>query len=186
MKNYGLEDEKIASSPSLLGLHPETIRAHYQSLLELGIDPEKIASYPQLLTRNPETIKRSYQHHVGLLRKDYRDRESGRDLLLNQPSLLNISPETIEANVQFLYELGIDYYNSPLLKTTPELKHKKMAWMLRELFDYNILNEDQKRDAIYSLYEFLRDNPSVLIKSIKYMEKSKEKLREKASRYRRF
>jgi|GEM_PF-5241615 len=44
----------------------------------------------------------------------------------------------------------------------------------------------KKRDAIYSLYEFLRDNPSVLIKSIKSMEKSKEKLRKKASRYRRF
>jgi len=119
------------------------------------------------------------------LRKDYKNRESGRRLILDNPNLLTISPETIDANVQFLYGLGIDYYNASLLRTTPKLKRSKMAWMLRELFDYEILNENQKRDAIYSLYEFLRDNSSILKKSISYMEKNKERLKEKASDYKK-
>ena len=119
------------------------------------------------------------------MRKDYKNRESGRRLILDNPNLLTISPETIDANVQFLYGLGIDYYNASLLRTTPKLKRSKMAWMLRELFDYEILNENQKRDAIYSLYEFLRDNSSILKKSISYMEKNKERLKEKASDYKK-
>jgi hypothetical protein len=41
LKRYGLEDEKIALYSFLLGFDPETIRAHYQSLLKLGIKPEK-------------------------------------------------------------------------------------------------------------------------------------------------
>jgi hypothetical protein len=60
-----------------------------------------------------------------------------------------------------------------------------MAWMLRELFDYNTLEEEQKRNTIYNLYEFLRDNPNILIRSIRFMEENRDKLRERASKYRR-
>jgi hypothetical protein len=60
-----------------------------------------------------------------------------------------------------------------------------MAWMLRELFDYNTLEEEQKRNTIYNLYEFLRDNPNILIRSISSMEENRDKLRERASKYRR-
>jgi hypothetical protein len=76
LKRYGLEDEKIASQAQLLGFDPKTIRARYQSLLKLGIKPEKIETYTHLLELDPETIKAHYQHNVGLLRKDYKDRES--------------------------------------------------------------------------------------------------------------
>ena len=134
---------------------------------------------------NPETIERNYQNHIGLLRQNYQDRTSGRDILTNQAQLLGISPETTNANVQFLYGLGIDYYDAFLLGTTTKLKRKKMAWMLRELFDYRNLNQEQRRDAIAGLYDFVRNDPRVSTKSISSMEKAKDKLRERATQYKR-
>ena len=183
LKNYELTDDRIATCAYLLGMNPETIERNYQKLLSLGIKDKKIASRAGLLGMNPETIKRNYQHHVSLLRQDYIDRASGRDLLTNQASLLGISPETTNANVQFLYELGIDYYDAFLLISTPQRKRKKMAWMLRELFDYRNLQQEQKRNAINKLYDFIRDYPRVLKKSISSMENTKEKLRERVVPY---
>ncbi|MEM7816090.1 MAG: hypothetical protein QXN71_03155 [Candidatus Aenigmatarchaeota archaeon] len=136
-----------------------------------------------MLGRNPETIERNYHHHVGLLRQDYKDRKSGRELLTNQPQLLGTNPQTIEANVQFLYSLDIDYNESFLLGTTPQLKRKKMAWMLRELFDYRSLSEEQRRKAVYGLYDFLRDEPETLKKSIASMERNSDKLRKMVAPY---
>ncbi|MEK6951503.1 MAG: hypothetical protein AABX29_00655 [Nanoarchaeota archaeon] len=103
-----------------------------------------------------------------------------------KPQLLGISPETINANVQFLSYLGIDYnnyINVLLLGTEPQTKRKKMAWMLRELFDYGNLPQEQKREAINGLYRFARDNPRVLIRSINSMNKSRNKLRERVLQY---
>ncbi|MDA1196983.1 MAG: hypothetical protein O2779_03405, partial [Nanoarchaeota archaeon] len=161
------------------------IERNYQRLSALGLKDDKIASQAQLLGRDPETIERNYQHHVGLLRQDYRDRTSGRELLTNQAQLLGITPETITTNVQFLYSLGIDYNDAFLLGTTPQLKRKKMAWMLRELFNYGTLPEEQRRDAIDGLYNFIRADPRILIKSINSLERSKDRLREKVEQYRR-
>jgi len=130
-----------------------------------------------------------------LLRQDYRNRSSGRDLLVNQAQLLGISPETIEANVQNLYSIGIDY-NNALLGTKPQTKRQKIAWMLKELFDYQSPHKPHKvvvrystdetaRVAIHSLYDFIRYGPKILIKSINSMEETKDKLRERVVKYRR-
>ena len=132
---------------------------------------------------NPETIERNYRHHVSLLRENYEDRFSGRDILTNQAQLLGISPETINANVQFLHRRGINYNDAFLLGTTPQLKRQKMAWMLRELFDYRSLPQEKRRGAINGLYDFIRDEPKVLTKSINSMEKSKYSLRERVAQY---
>ena len=161
----------------------DSVREIYNLLRKYGLKDDKIASRAELLGRDPETIERNYQHHVGLLRHDYTDRASGRDLLTNQAQLLGISPETTNANVQFLYELGINYRDAFLLGSTPQLKRKKMAWMLRELFDYRNLQQEQKRNAINKLYDFIRDYPRVLKKSISSMENTKEKLRERVVPY---
>ena len=185
LKGKGLKDNKIATQAHLLGRDPETIERNYQRLSALGLKDDKIASQAHLLGRDPETIERKYQSHVGLLRQNYQDRTSGRDLLTNQAQLLGISPETMNANVQFLYSTGIDYNDAFLLGTTPQLKRKKMAWMLRELFDYRNLPQDQKKEAIDGMYDFVRDNPTVLTKSINSMERTKEKLIERVTQYRR-
>jgi len=134
LKGYGLKDSRIASLAQLLGRNPETIERNHQILSALGLKDDKIASQAYLLGRDPETIKRNYQNHIGLLRENYQDRASGRDLLTKQAQLLGISPETTNANVQFMYGLGIDYHDAFLLGTTVQLKRKKMAWMLKELF----------------------------------------------------
>ncbi len=183
LRSKGLKDDKIASRAELLGMDPETIERNYQRLSALGLKDDKIASQAQLLGMDPETIERNYQSHVGLLRRDYQDRTSGRDLLMNQAQLLGTSPETISSNVQFLHSIGVGYDDAFLLGTTPQLKRKKMAWVLRELFDYRTIPQEQRKNSINSLYSFIRDNPRVLINSIDSMERSKCKLKEKATLY---
>ncbi len=189
-KNYqrlsalGIKDAKIVTNAQLLGRDPEIIERNYQRLSALGIKDAKIATNAHLLGNDPETIERNYRHHVGLLRRDCEDRSSGKDLLINHANLLGIPPETIESNIQYMHSLGIDYNNNFLLGTTTQLKRKKMAWLLRELFDYRDLAQEQKKDAVEGLYDFVRDNTHVLWKSIKYMEKNREKLRRKAEPYR--
>ena len=185
LKGNGLKDDKIASQAHLLGMNPETIERNYQRLSALGLKDDKIATNAHLLGRDPENIERNYQHHVGLLRQNYQDRTSGRDILTNQAQLLGISPETINANVQSLYGLGIDYHDAFLLSSTPQLKRKKMVWMLRELFDYRDIMPEQRKNTINSLYDFIRDNPRILTNSIISMYRTIEKLREKALQYRR-
>ncbi len=182
----GLKDDKIASQAQLLGRDPETIERNYQRLSALGLKDDKIASQAQLLGMNPETIERNYQNHIGLLRRSYQDRTSGRDLLTSQAQLLGISPETMNANVQFLHGVGINYDDAFLLGTTPQLKRKKIAWMLRELFDYRNLVQERRRDAIDGLYDFIRDDPRVLTKSVTSLERSKDSLRERVAQYRSY
>lgn len=179
LKELGLSDKKIAGFAHLLGRKPETIRRNHQRLQEFGLSKEKIASQAALLARNPKSIQRNYQHHVGLLRQDYQDRNSGKGLLINQANLLGIPPETMEANVQYLHSIYIDYNDGPLLGTRSQTKRKKLAWMLRELFDYRKAHEEDKRGLIERLYDFVRDNPRLLANSINSLERNKEKLRKK-------
>ena len=84
----------------------DSVRKVYRFLSGNGLKDYKIATRAELLGMNPETIERNYQNHIGLLRQNYQDRTSGRDILTNQAQLLGISPETTNANVQFLVRLG--------------------------------------------------------------------------------
>ncbi len=179
----GLKDDKIASQAHLLGRDPEIIERNYQRLSALGLKDDKIASQAHLLGMNPETIERNYQSHVGLLRQNYEDRASGRELLTTHAQLLGIPPRTINANVQFLNNLGIEYNNGLLLGTKSQTKRQKMAWMLRELFDYRTISQEERKETINGLYDFLREQPQVLVQSISSMEKNKDKLREKVAQY---
>jgi len=142
-----------------------------------GFSHDKIASRAELLGMNPETIDRNYQNHVGLLRQNFEDRNSGRELIFNQAQLLGIPPKTIESNVQYLDSLGIDYNNGLLLGTTTKLKRKKMAWLLREIFDYR--KSEDKNQTIYKMREFVKSNPSYLVKSIPALEKAKPRIIQK-------
>jgi len=179
----GLKDDKIASRADLLGRDPETIERNYQRLLNLGLNDHQIAKHAELLGHNPETIERNYQSHIRLLRQNYQDRTSGRDLLMTQAQLLGIPPESINANVQFLHRRRIDYHNAFLLGTSTQTKRKKMAWMLRELFDYRILPQERRRDAINNLYGFIKDYSRCLVSSIKTLEENKDKLRKIVADY---
>jgi len=179
----GLKPDKIASQAQLLGFNPETIERNYQRLLNLGLNDHQIAKHAELLGHNPETIERNYQSHIRLLRQNYQDRTSGRDLLMTQAQLLGIPPESINANVQFLHRRRIDYHNAFLLGTSTQTKRKKMAWMLRELFDYRILPQERRRDAINNLYGFIKDYSRCLVSSIKTLEENKDKLRKIVADY---
>jgi len=163
-------------------MNPETIERNYQALRRLGLTDSRIAANANLLGRDPETVKRNYEGHVGLLGQDYTNRKSGRDFLLIYANLLGIPTETIEANVQFLSSHDINYSNGFLLGTTPKLKRKKMSWLLREIFNYNLeADVSEKRETIYKMRQFIRENPNVLIYSINTLERKREKLREKLS-----
>src|SRR3989344_2700005 len=184
-KNYrrlsalGLKDDKIASKAELLGINPETIGKNYRRLSALGLKDDKIASHAHLLGRDPKTIEKNYQHHVGLLKENYQDRNSGRDILLHQAQLLGVSSGTLEANVQWFAERNISYGDGLLLGTTPQTKRKKLAWILREIFDYKELNQEDKKQAIQAAYSLVRDNPRLLIYSLSTLEHEKDELRKK-------
>lgn len=183
LSELGMSYAGIASCAYLLGRNPETIDKNYSALSCLGLEDKKIASLPSLLARDPASVKKNFQHHVSLLRGSDGERSPGRDLLRKNPRLLATSRETFEANVQFLYSRGIDYHNSFLLGTTPGNKRKKMTWMLREVFGYRHLPEDEKRNAIYGMYKLISSEPRMLKKSINTMENEKDKLKTKALEY---
>ena len=183
LSDLGLKDEKIASQAQLLGWDPETIERNYQRLSNLGLSDSKIASRAELLGMNPVTIDRNYQNHIGLLRSNYEDRNSGKEILLQQAQLLGVSPDTLESNVQWFADRKFAYGNGMLLGTKTQTKRKKLAWILREVFDYRTHQQDQRREVINNMYSFVADNPNLMIKSTEALERMKDKLVEKAEQY---
>ena len=183
LSDLGLKDEKIASRAELLGMDPETIERNYQRLSALGLRDEKIATQAPLLGRDPETIEENYQNHIGLLRSDYEDRKSGKDILLQQAQLLGISPDTLETNVQWFSDRNIDYGKGILLGTKVQTKRKKLAWILREVFDYRNVSKDERNQTVRNMYNLIEENPNLMINSIGTLEKMKDKLVEKAQQY---
>ena len=173
----GLTDGKIASQAQLLGMNPETIKSNYESLKELGLKDSKIANQAQLLGMNPETIKSNYNNFIGLTRNDYKDRNSGKEIIFNQISLLGSSQKTIESNIQFFNQYNLHYGDGFMFGTTVNNKRKKLAYILREVFDYKSVSENQKKDTINDLYAFVRKNPKLLRQSISTLKKRKERLR---------
>ncbi|MEM5861116.1 MAG: hypothetical protein QXJ20_01860 [Candidatus Aenigmatarchaeota archaeon] len=208
LRELGIGEKGIARHPELLVMNPDTIRSRYERLKELGIGEKGIARHPELLGMDPKTIRAKYEKLIGLLREPLDEiypevdnsykrekieklsrsdkyRNSGREILRNMPQLLVPSQETIEGNIQYLYSIGIDYHKYPiLLETKPNKKREKVAWMLRELFDYdNEENLENKRNVINRLYEFLRDHPYILSYSLSKLNEKKNKLKYIARRY---
>ncbi|HLD00385.1 MAG TPA: hypothetical protein VJC39_01440 [Candidatus Nanoarchaeia archaeon] len=132
---------------------------------------------------NPDTIDRNYQSHIGLLRQDYQDRDSGKEILLKQAQLLGISPETITANVQWHNDLRMSSMDGILLGTKPQTKREKLAWILREVFEYRRIAEEDKKPVIKLMYDFVRHNPKLILDSINTLERKKEKIKQKMSNY---
>jgi hypothetical protein len=182
LKWFGLKDSKIANQAQLLGLRAKTLQRNYINLQELGLKASQIASQAQLMGIKPKTLQRNYGSAVGLLRADYRDRKSGREDILKHAALLGMNSKTVESNVQFLDHYGIKLQNI-MLDTKVSKKREKLSWMLREVFDYRKVGEDQKRETIENMYSLVRDCPRVLVKSIKTLEKEKDWLRDRAKKY---
>ena len=107
-----------------------------------------------------------------------------KKVILSNPVLLGSSRATVESNAQFLYSLGVDAgENSWLLGTTVKKKREKMAWVLREVFDYREAPQEKKKDLIYSMQDFLKDRLHLLSRSLNGLEKRKCQLRETAAEY---
>ena len=161
----------------------ETLERNYKNLKKYGLTNKKIASQAVLLGLNSRTFERNYRNCISLIRQDHQNRLSGKNLLLNQPQLLVSSPNTIKSNIQFFYHHNINYSSGIMLGTTVQNKRKKLAWILREVFDYKDIPKEKKKQTINSLYGFVRKDPILLAKSISTLEKSKEKLKEKVRDY---
>ncbi|RMD58302.1 hypothetical protein D6825_01285, partial [Candidatus Woesearchaeota archaeon] len=101
----------------------------------------------------------------------------------NLHHLLTKSIKTVEANIQYLSHLGIKKLNTVLLRVNPRTKRKKIAWVMRELFDYHRQPVRNKRETIKKAYALVRDKPSLLIKSISSLEKEKQDLAQLAMKY---
>ena len=55
--------------------------------------------------------------------------------------------------------------------------------MLREVFDYGEAPREKKKDLIHSTHDMVSDQPNLLFRSVDYLEKRKDTLREKAVEY---
>ena len=184
LEEMGLNKTRIASHADLLGWDQETLWNNYHNLEEMGLNKEQIATNATLLSKNPKSIRSKYDLFVGLLRDDYADRNSGKEVILKKPGLLTSSRVTVESSTQFLYSLGLDAgKNSWLLGTTMKKKREKMTWMLREVFDYGEAPLEKKKDLIHSMHDMVRDRPNLLFRSVNYLEERKDELREKAVDY---
>ena len=58
--------------------------------------------------------------------------------------------------------------------------------MLQELFNSENTIQNKKHDSIQQVYQFVRDNPSVLVNSIHYFEQHKDKLLQKVAKYKKY
>ncbi|GEM_PF-3065233 len=177
----GVKDHQIASHPRLLTLKPENIQKIYNVLKKVGLSEDKIRKNVSLLAFNPSTIEQNYQHHISLLGDD-KDNNSGGEKILKQPQLLAISPRTLQANIQFLYDQGI-HYNNGVLATTTQLKRKKIAWILKEVFEYRTVSDDEKKEKIRQMYHFVGDKSYLLNASLKSLEQQKDNLKKLAIEY---
>ena len=146
----------------------EKAKRNYARLRKLGLPDERIRTLPQLLPMNQDNLERNYRSHRRFV---------SQHLLRTCSQLLGIPAVTVERNVQFLRDMGIDYNDPVLLGTNPNTKRKKMAWMLREAMDYRSLTTPEaKRDCIHALRMFVQDRPMYLGYSIAKMEREKDKL----------
>ena len=186
LTELGLSEEKIATYAQLLGRDPETIQRNYGNLRRIGLSEEKIATYAQLLGRDPETIQRNYSNHIGLLG----GRECGRSILTTLASLLGRPPDGFTATFQHLAYIGMqgDSGNAPiyernhiLLNTTPAKQREKIAFLLREVYDYRKLGSDEKKATIKEVYRLVSDSPQLLVYSIPTLEREVDAIRQKAA-----
>jgi len=104
---------------------------------------------------NPETIQRNYE----FLRRFF-----SKDEIMENAQLLGRSQKTVEASVQFLHQLGVDYKEMPFAcGTKVGTKRKKIAVLLREKYGYNTnLSDAEKRELIEKAKEFVRSRPQIL------------------------
>ena len=139
---------------------------------------------------NPETIDANYRNLIGLLRTPFdprglekeqlqKKRSSGKRTIHTYAQLLGSNQETIESNVQYLWSHGMDYQDGILLGTTPAKKREKIAFLLREVFDYKGLKiPEEKTEAIHEAYKLVSGKTRLLKDSIKTLEGKKGRLRE--------
>lgn len=121
----------------------------YTLKILLGLSDAEAAMWgDENLHLNNSDIRPRYDHHVGLFRKDYRDRNSGRSFLATYVGLLAIPPTTIEATVQQLSTMQVITVKGHVLTNHPQSRREKLAWMLRELFDYHALSPTEKKEAL--------------------------------------
>ncbi len=179
----GFSHKKIIYRADLLGNDQDTINKKFEKLLAYGMKKEKICSNIGLMAMNFETIRRNYQNHIGYLKRDYLDRKYGKEFLMKQGQLLTIPSGTVCSNVQYSTHLGVDYRSPVFLGTNVQLKRKKMAWLLREVFDYRQFSKEKKKYVKEALYGFIRDNPLYLRKSINKMEEEKKQIKTRAASY---
>lgn len=179
LKKIGFNRKGIAGCPDLLAYNPSFIKRKYEALKKIGLDHDKIVKNGSLLCSKIETLKKNYQNAIGILRQDYKDRNSGRALINNFPQLLVLKKDNLLSNVQYLGYLGLDYNKGILLGSNAHLKREKMALMLREFYGYSNLNEENKKLAINSLYQFISENPKILYVSKEKILKDKEMIKKK-------
>lgn len=166
---------------------PEALEQKIEYLVKrFKIPRTTIEKTPSILSHSIAGIQRKYEHHISWLREDYTNRESGRNILFTHLPVFCAANESLEANVQFLSDLGITCNNSNLYFNLAQKKREKMAWVLREIFDYRQSDEKEDKTAkIKSLRRFVAKYAyRILTRSIEHLSKNKQTLMKLAEPYR--
>jgi hypothetical protein len=191
LRSLGLSKEVVLSQPRLFGKSPETIARMYKELKNLGLSDHGISTHHSLLVMNPDALKGRYDGHSRLLieRKGMGEEEA-KNFLIEQPQLLTIPNQTIEANLNFLSTHSIASNNrivqAIMLGTTVRTKLSKIAWLLREVFDYkasSLVTMAEKQRVVQIAYDLVREKPSILVESLNTLNRQKKSLKAYAADY---
>lgn len=201
LRRLGLSRKEIADSIYLLCTPLKTVEAILkkreekkrlrlnetqakQAMLKklLGYSDEQAVIYAGYLHMSSDKLRARYDHHIGLVRDDYKSRPSGRSFLAKYVMLLDIPPETLEASVQQLDTMQIMQIASKVLSNNPTTRREKLAWVLRELFDYRTLPPKEKKEALRCTLNFVRDCV-ILRYPLDQIKTEKDSWREKAAAY---
>ena len=167
MNNYnllltcGLNDDQVAANLNLLGRDPKKISNNFELLKQNGFSATKIASRASLLEKNIHVLKKRLKEYPEKI-QELDDIKDGKETIQKQPQLLEISEDTLEANVMYHSHFHFRTLNGILLGILPQTKRKKIAKILREVFNYRELREEEKKEAIKKAYTLVRKRPTLL------------------------
>ncbi len=164
LRSIGFDSRAVAANSILLGNDESTLLRNYANLKAL-VGDTRLVTNAHLLALSPATIVRRWQSHRRLL---------DRATLRMNPPLLGIPRETLEANVDFLVGLGIDYrYNNGiLLMTNVMTKRRKLLVLLRQMQRPANVGQNEETAAWEAVIQTVRRRPKLLVRSVASLERT--------------
>jgi hypothetical protein len=161
----GFPTKKILTNMNLLAESVNSLDRQIVLLLNMGVGMEKIITNPQLLNVKEERLKSNYDR----LTKNF-----SADFINTYAPILGFRPKTVEDNLVFLNDLGLDSRYNILYLANVETKRKKIIFIAELLYGTDV-HKINKID-IFNTNIIIRKNPKLLTYSMQTLEKIKPKI----------